>query len=164
MYIIKYWIKGRLYSQRSFADLPINAHDVCTTTHGDVTVFAGRFSRLSNLHPVKLQIDGSTWDSVEQYYQAQKALAAGEQGLFNEIRLAIDPQEAMELGRGARPGPEWQQQGPVVMKRALLQKFQLPKFKNALRGTSNIIGEATRNSFWGTGKTMSDPSAGDPGS
>ena len=142
----------------------MDPHQACTTTIGEVTLFSGTYSRLSNLYPVEIKIDDKTWYSVEQYYQHEKAIAAGKVEISKDIRATSDPVEAMELGRQVQPGPEWQDQGPIIMKKALKVKFEIPALKLTLRNTAKIIGEATRNNFWGIGLSKGDRSAGDPSS
>jgi len=60
----KIWYKGRLYSHNNIIQLPIDPHQACTATQGDVTLFSGIYSRLSNLYPVELIVDDRKWSVV----------------------------------------------------------------------------------------------------
>lgn len=76
---------GRLFDINHVTDLPINPHNACTLTKANVTIFSGRFSHLSNLYPVQLEIDQRSWGSVEQYYQFNKAMDSNDQQAAREI-------------------------------------------------------------------------------
>ena len=152
--------KGRLYDIHNTADLPISPHNATTITKSNITLFSGRFSNLSNLHPVQLEIDNRVWGSVEQYYQFHKALDSNYAREAQEILVQSDPVEAMVIGRRVKASPEWiQTRGPEVMKKAQLVKFQIPAMAFSLKSCGLYIGEATKNPVWGTGKTLSDNNA-----
>ena len=68
----------------------------------------------------------------------------------------------MEIGKQVHPGPEWQQKGPTIMRKAMKVKFNIPALKLSLRNTAKTIGEATKNSFWGIGLFKKDKDAFNP--
>ena len=143
--------KGRMFSEKNICDLPLDPHNIATQSEGSVTVFSGRHSRLSNLYKVNFELDGRIWNSVEQYYQCKKAEFDDNTPAKIAILASVDPEEAMLIGRDVRPGPEWENTGPKVMKKAMVEKFKIPAMKLALKSTKEVIGEATKNSFWGIG-------------
>ena len=64
--------RGRLYNNANIHELPIDAHSATTKTKDDVTLFSGRFSRLSNLNLVCLEIDltvenGRAWSTTTSF-------------------------------------------------------------------------------------------------
>ena len=152
--------KGRLYGISNAYELPINGHNTCTQTKANTTLFSGRFSHLSNLHPVQLEIENRTWSSVEQFYQFSKAIDAKQEEVAKQILITTDPVEAMSIGRRVKASAEWNQvKGPAMMKKAMLIKFKIPPMSLSLKNTGLNIGEATRSKLWGIGKTMSEDSA-----
>ena len=147
----KIFSRGRLFSYRQLQDLPIDPHVACTESRGEITLFSGTFSKLSNLYLHPFTMEDREWHSVEHVYQHRKAVRAGDTQGARNILMTSDPVEAMILGKGINAGPTWEQEGPKVMKKAQLAKFSLPPMKLALMNTKKIIGEATRNEFWGIG-------------
>ena len=143
----KIFSQGRLYSHRHLYDLPIDPHAACTESNGEVTVFSGSYSKLSNLHAYPFDLDGRQWHSVEHYYQFSKAQAAGDSTAAREIRMTTDPLDAMARGRTVKPGPSWEKDGPEIMKKAQRVKFSIPPLRLALKNTKKIIAEGTRNEF-----------------
>ena len=95
----KLFSNGRLFTADNIYDLPIDAHSACTKTDKGITLFSGRFSRLSNLHPCQLDINGTIWNSVEQMYQYHKAQAAGKPDVAALILATDDPVEIMYVGK-----------------------------------------------------------------
>jgi len=152
--------KGRLYNNANLHELPIDAHNATTKTKDEVTLFSGRFSRLSNLNPVCLEIDNREWQSVEHYYQFQKAIHAGNEEVARTIIVTQDPVEVMYLGKTVKAQQDWNETfGKDIMRKAMEVKFSIPAYRLALKKTAKFIGEATRSAFWGVGKPMNDPDA-----
>ena len=144
--------RGRLYDERNVNSLPIDPHATTTISANGVTTFAGRFSKLSNLHPCTLEIDGRTWSSVEQYVQFCKATNWGDQKTAASILGTDDPIEAMTFGRTVDTmGTDWVQQSEEIMEKALKKKFQIPVFKKAILNTEAVIGEGITDKTLGTG-------------
>ena len=158
----KIFHNGRLYSQSELHELPLDPHKACTKTQAGVTVFAGTHSRLSNLYPVEFELEGRIWQSVEQYYQFNKALASQKLDIARQIRETSDPVEAMFIGKQVTPGQEWKDRGPEIMKTAMRKKFHIPALKYTLVNSGITIGEGTKNAFWGIGLSIQDNDACNP--
>jgi len=147
----KIFSKGRLFSHTHLHELPIDPHVACTESVGDITVFSGTYSKISNLYSYPIVVEGMEWHSVEHYYQYKKALAAGDPKAARDIRMTTEPIEAMVRGKSVKPGPAWEKEGPEVMKKGQKVKFAIPPLGLALRNTKSVIAEGTRNEFWGIG-------------
>ena len=158
----KIYYNGRLFSQNQLHDLPIDPHNASTKTQSGVTVFSGKYSKLSNLYPVEFELEGQIWESVEQFYQFHKAETAKKPDIATKVKGTSDPLEAMYLGKQVTPGPEWKERGPEVMKAAMRRKFRIPALKHTLLNCGAKIGEGTKNSFWGIGVNIQDNSACNP--
>ena len=151
---------GHLFDENNLHDLPIDPHNACTKTANRVTLFAGKFSKLSNLHQCSLNIDGRLWTSVEQFYQFSKATMMGQQEVAAFILGTDDAVEAMNLGKAINSdNPQWKNSAEEVMQKALDIKFAIPPFKLALNKTEKFIGEVTRHPVLGTGSTMAHKDA-----
>jgi N-glycosidase YbiA len=89
----------------------------------DVVVgFRGPFWPLSNFFPHDIVIDGSTYPTVEHWFQAEKALHAADR---DRIRAAATPAEAKRLGRSVAMVDDWPTRRVEVMRRGLAAKFAL---------------------------------------
>jgi len=147
----KMFLKGRLYTEKNIHDLPIDAHQACTKSKDGVTVFSGKFSKLSNLNRCCITIDGRTWTSVEQYIQFNKALYHGAPCVASQIAATEDPFDAIRLGNTIEANTSWNNHTAEAMERALRVKFSSPAYRLALKQTETVIGESTRDKEWGTG-------------
>lgn len=159
----KIFSRGRMYHEGNITDLPFDVHNACTKTVNGVTLFAGKFSRLSNLSQCTLQIDGRTWTSTEQYFQYQKATILGHHGIAAKILVTDDSLEAMALGKTINTANSiWTDRAEQNMKTALEAKFALPRYQLALKNTDKILGEGTYHQVWGIGCNMGHNNAFNP--
>jgi ribA/ribD-fused uncharacterized protein len=106
---------------------------------------------LSNFSEDGFEIDGTRWESVEHYYQAQKY--SGTEA-FNRIREARTPLKARKAGqdRSLTPRDDWDDVKLEVMRDALLAKFtQNPRLRRMLleTGDRELIHESKSDQFWG---------------
>lgn len=110
----------------------------------------GLFSNFSE-HPVG--VDGTTWQTTEHYFQAQKFL---DRDLWWKVMRAETPGEAAKIGRN-RENPlriDWEEIKDGVMKKAVLAKvMQHYEVRKMLLDTGDaILIEHTKNdSYWGDG-------------
>ena len=159
----KIFSNGRLFDENNIYELPIDAHLSCTKFKDDITLFSGRFSKLSNLYPCKIEVEGQIWNSVEHIYQFKKVTAAGNPDIAAQIIGTENPMEAMFIGkRITPPDPSWNDKAKEILKEALSIKFKHPAMRLALLQTQKVIGEATKHSYFGTGLTMADKQSFDP--
>jgi len=108
----------------------------------------------SNFAPFGIDLDGTLWPTVENYYQAQKFTDAG---LRQSIRDAAQPIIAKSLAdkNKAAIRPDWDAIKEDVMYRAVRRKFELhPALKAMLLATGEEeIAEANpTDTYWGIGR------------
>jgi ribA/ribD-fused uncharacterized protein len=114
----------------------------------------GCFSNFS-LHPI--QLEGTYWQTVEHYYQAQKFVGTENQGLIQVIRDAPTPMEAAKLGRDRtlKLRPDWEQVKPQVMWQGVLTKFLTHTDIQAIlldTGEELIVEDSPTDYYWGCGQ------------
>jgi ribA/ribD-fused uncharacterized protein len=158
----KIFLRGRLYSEKNIHDLPIDPHQACTKSKDGVTVFSGKFSKLSNMNRCCITLDGRSWTSVEQYIQFHRALYHGAPRIAAQIAATEDPYDAIHLGKTIEADSSWNNRAEEIMEKALRVKFSSPAYKLALRQTEAVIGESTRNKEWGTGYAITHEHAFKP--
>lgn len=116
------------------------------------------YVEFSNMHLVKLSIDGQFWRSVEHYYQAMKF--SHDENYLNymeTIRTTPSPFKAKSLGgnRSYQIRPDWETYRNVVMLKALRAKFDSktnPKLANKLISTGTAqLTEDSKDKYWGNG-------------
>jgi len=112
------------------------------------------YREFSNFGPFPIEIDGTTWPSVEHYYQAQKF---SDSTLQEKIRTAkksvIAKSLAVKYRRGARA--DWDEVRDEVMERAVRAKFaQHEALRTLLLATGEEpLAEAAPNDYyWGVGE------------
>lgn len=114
----------------------------------------GCFSNFS-LHPI--QLEGTYWQTVEHYYQAQKFVGTENQGLIQVIRDAPTPMEAAKLGRDRtlKLRLDWEQVKPQVMWQGVLTKFLTHTDIQAIlldTGEELIVEDSPTDYYWGCGQ------------
>ncbi|MBC8098077.1 MAG: NADAR family protein [Armatimonadetes bacterium] len=119
----------------------------------------GCFSNFS-LHGFEL--DGEYYPTSEHYFQAMKFIGSSQD--MAAVQRAATPHRAAQIGRDRkRPlRPDWEAVKDDVMRRAVLQKFQVhTEIRTVLLGTGDeeLVENAPRDYYWGigskgTGKNM----------
>lgn len=110
----------------------------------------GDYAWLSNFHPVKVVLDGVTYRSVENAYQAAKTIIPEERRPFE----VYAPWAAKQCGGNASLRPDWSDKLKLrLMLELITQKYQRPDLRLylMLTGTAKLQ-EATNDSFWGRGR------------
>ena len=109
----------------------------------------------SNLALIPFQLDGQTWNSAEQYYQAAKFTDAE---IIEKIRTCKTPHRCAALGqtRQYKLREDWDQVKVSVMERAIRARFdQHPELAKRLRRSSGELYDHTAaDDFWGCGENM----------
>ena len=82
----------------------------------------------SNLIPTELTIDGQKYNSVENFYQASKAVNP-----FTHMEIAEStPAKAKQLGRKCVMIPGWDQKKIGIMKKGLEAKWNMEPYRTQL--------------------------------
>ncbi len=123
----------------------------------------------SNCVPAPIIIDGVEYASSEHYFQISKfATTANDEVFFDNSNIremhAMTPVEVAKHGRTYRGAPirkDWDAIRVEVMFRALIEKFKIKEFRNALRASGDLIliERAPTDAYWaindkGIGKNM----------
>ena len=111
------------------------------------------YGEFSNFYPSKMIIDGKEYQTVEHYYQSMKFKGTE----FEEkIRLQPYPMKAKlfaysEEAKKHFNFDEWENKKVLVMRKALIHKFKIERFRNLLISTKDaeIIEYSERDKFWG---------------
>lgn len=86
--------------------------------------YRGRDSVYSNFYPSFFEIEGITYNSVEQFYQHSKAVACNNLDRAQKIMKCTDPRRIKELGDGVRNGDKWLPDRVSTLYAGALAKFQ----------------------------------------
>lgn len=114
----------------------------------DITEFKGSYRWLSNFWPLRLEIDGEIWPSVENFYQAQKTLVPDEREQFTDC----GPAAAKRRGRKVTLRLDWDEVKEEVMLRGLREKFKHPELRELLLRTGDCLlmeGNRWGDTYWG---------------
>lgn len=122
---------------------------------------------LSIWWPCKVRIEGTVYNSVGQYMQAEKARVFGDLSTRNRILTTTDKYEILELGNSVCGYDErkWRSIGYVVAVCGNYHKFiDNEKCKNALLSTKDLIlvKDSDYDSYWGAGCSRNNPQIENP--
>lgn len=110
--------------------------------------FGGEHAFLSNFHYCPVELDGVTYPTVENAYQAAKTQDPVKRQAF----VNITPSEAKHLGRSLDISPNWDLVKRSIMQKLLEQKFNVEKYKKKLLDTGNaklVEGNWWHDNYWG---------------
>ena len=145
-------------------DIPFDISDFHGRENSSVVAFFGRLSPLSNFHNTALNIEGTSYCCVEQYYQRERSLAAQYEKTAIQIMITKDPIQMKILGESVKilPADNWEPN--LTMKTALEAKFvQDLNLRNFLLKTGDRkIVEASMNYKRGCGQTLKSPNILNP--
>ena len=116
-----------------------------------INCFDGEFAFLSNFYtsPFKDPETGTTFPTVEHYFQANKADGMRD---YLAIATASTPGQAKRLGRRCTLRYDWESVKIEVMRKGLRLKFADPALKSKLLATGEeelIEGNYWNDTFWG---------------
>jgi len=114
----------------------------------------GCFSNFS-LHPI--EVNGSSWQTVEHYYQAQKFVGTENERLIQVIRETQTPMEAAQIGRNRtlKLRCDWEEVKRQVMWQGVLTKFLThTDIQSILLNTGEelIVEDSPTDYYWGCGQ------------
>jgi N-glycosidase YbiA len=111
--------------------------------------FRGRYSFLSNFHPVMIRYDGVDFPTVEHAYQAIKTT---DRKRRRKIATAPTPVAAKHMGKRVQIRRNWNSIKVSVMRELLRRKFAHPELRALLLATGKKeLVEINRfgDRFWG---------------
>lgn len=114
------------------------------------------FCYLSNMHLVKVNFEGLTFNSVESAYQAAKTLDID---IRKQIRNLPSPYSAKRMCSSLVIRQDWHQIKLQVMEDLLRQKFNTPPLNIKLKVTGTCHIEEVNSwgdTYWGTCKGNGD--------
>lgn len=151
-------VKGTVFTVHNLSDLPqdLSPALISTPTQNGITLFFSKQSPLSNFYNCKIDIDGETYNCVEQFYTASKARMFSDERALYKIMNTDDPAKMKAVGnRIQNVNPEtWGQSAPGLLEKGVHAKFsQNEHLKAFLLDTGeNTLGEAnSRDLFYGIG-------------
>lgn len=103
--------------------------------------FRGEYRFLSNFHPVRVQLDGVWYPSVENAYQASKTKDAALRKPFTRMTAG----QAKAAGKKLKAYPEWEKHKTAVMLNLVSQKFSDKILRTFLHG---VAGEIVEDNYW----------------
>ena len=110
--------------------------------------FSGEFQFLSNFYPVEVVLDGVTYPTVENAYQAAKTLDLEKRKEF----LDVLPGFSKRLGQQLELRPDWSGVKLSVMKQLNEQKYMRSDLRKKLCDTypqDLVEGNTWGDTFWG---------------
>jgi len=110
--------------------------------------FQGDNRWLSNFTPCCVMLDGVTYPSVENAYQAAKTVVAGERVPFTTMTAG----QAKRAGRDVTMRSDWDDVKITVMENLTRQKYSVEPLKSKLLMTGDVEiqeGNSWGDTFWG---------------
>jgi len=125
------------------------------------------YKEFSNMYEAPFQIEGTTFPTVEHYFQWSKARQFGDAAAQTKILKTSSPKTAKTLGKKVQgfKEEEWNEKKDQIMAAALKAKFmQHPDLLKKLRetGTRRIAEADPRGKYWGIGTSADTSKAKDP--
>lgn len=156
-------LDGHCYGAEELESLPeeLRPSSISTPGNQQVVVFFGKESRFSNHYICSFEVEGCSYNSIEQYLAHNRARIAGRKDLEDRAMASADPVQAKKILHLLRKEPNqehWENQRRDVLFKGLLAKFsQSIDLREYLLSSENrLLGEASKNRTWGIGLTLSD--------
>lgn len=153
-------IDDQSYNAMEVWDLPeeLTPEWVFTPRSDDAVAFFTKFSPLSNHFQCAFKIEGITYNCVEQYLAFKKASLAEDQALMDSAMYDKEPADYQVILNKLKylPIEDWRDRARKILPGIIRAKFsQNRKLAKFLKDTNPLkIGEASKDTFWGTGITL----------
>lgn len=135
--------------------LPDKGTKIGITENDAMCTYLGQYCPLSNFYKCTFSCDDTTFNCVEQGYQAAFAKHVGQDDIAHNIMKMTEPRDMKHATKGL-PAGDWYSSGEAIktMKALSVSKFeQCAKAKDVLISIkASTIAEANANDkYWGTG-------------
>ena len=159
-------VDGNKYTTSELENLPENMHPdkIAIQEKDDTILFYRSDAYLSNFYNAPMCVDDVMYQSVEQYFTAEKARTFKDQNTLNRIMESDSPSEMKFLGKKTKGFCQntWDEKAATVMITGLRAKFrQNSRLQTKLLNTQDKhLAESSKNDrIWGTGLNMNDQNA-----
>lgn len=159
----KLLLNGEEYTPSQLEQLPepIRPSTLASPKSDTTIAFFSRHSVFSNHYHSSFTIKGAKFNNMEQYLAYRKAQLANQDHLASQALHAKDPAEAKAILNKLKNKctKEWKEQAPKIAEEGIREKFRQNQYLlDILISTRGFkLGEASRDSFWGIGMTLTDP-------
>lgn len=159
----RFYLGGESYAPDDLEKLPelIRPSTLATPKSDAAIAFFSRHSVFSNHYISKFTIKGVTFSSIEQFLAYRKAKYAEQDELASQALDAQNPAEAKSiLNRLKKYNPKkWYGKVPEILSESLREKFRQNQyiFEILINSRGLQLGEASKDTRWGIGMTITDP-------
>lgn len=164
----KFILDGQGYAPNNLEQLPmpIRPSTLATPRSKEALAFFPCHSMLSNHHPSPFKFQGIQFQNMEQYLAYRRAIISDKKDMIDRALTADSPAEAKAILNSLKKDrvEEWQEKRSEIALQGLRQKFkQNQELKDFLCNTAGLrLAEASRDTAWGVGMTLTDPKVLDP--
>lgn len=154
------FLNGKRYTRETLDDLPtaLSPLSLSSCSNDESLAFFGKANPLSNFYPANFVVNGVSYSSAEQFYQAQKAIFANDTANHNKIMQQSDPAVHKKIGSSVKIDHDlWVTKAPEVMHCGLLAKFSQNKDLAvflANTGSKKLLEASPKDTIWGTGVSL----------
>ena len=155
-------VSGGVYTKSDIHKLPneLKPETISTRTKNNITAFYTKESPLSNFFPCEFQVGNDKFNCGEQYLTVAKAKLFHDSDTVSKLFQENNPVNQKRIGKEVKNyvHKEWLTSSEELVYKGILAKFnQSDYLKNFLLATKDsLIVEASRDTVWGVGLTMSD--------
>lgn len=159
--------QGKSYSASELESLPPESRpsSLCIRGTEEALAFFGRYTPLSNHHRSPFQVNGVLYNTVEQYLAVARASLSGKKDLKEQALTQPDPVDSKKILNTLRDDhiEVWEEQRATVLMEALRHKFRQNNYlaKYLQETHPLLLGEASRDTVWGTGMSLSEDNTTD---
>ena len=161
-------VDGKKYATTEVENLPedMGPEKVAIQEKNDNVLFYRSDAYLSNFYNAPMTIENVEYQSVEQFFTAEKARTFGNNITVNKIMDSNSPSEMKFFGKNTKGFSQsiWDAKASTVMLAGLRSKFHQNKNlqRKLLDTQQKHLAEASKNDkVWGIGMSITDPNAFD---
>jgi hypothetical protein len=157
-------LDGKRYPRGQLGNLPdkFSPKNLASKNDEKSLAFYGKNHPLSNFYMANFTVGGITFNTVEQFYQYNKAVVFKDAKKADEILKAANPSTQKHISKSINDFCEetWESEAKNVMHNGVLAKFtqnaDLLKFLKET-GAKNLYEASPRDLYWGVGLALSNP-------